>query len=126
MADQPIRRATIALHQLAHARAGDKGNRLNIGLFPYDPAHWSLLAEQVTAERVRAHFAARHPARVTRYDLPVLGGFNIVLERALGGGVNSSLHLDAHGKCLSFHLLSLSITLPCPQPNDPPETADAV
>lgn len=100
------------LHDLAHARAGDKGDRLNISLFPYDPADWALLAEQVTEARVRAHFNMRSPSRVTRYDLPALCGFNFVLERALGGGVNSSLHLDAHGKCLSFHLLSLPIAKP--------------
>lgn len=100
------------LHALAHARAGDKGDRLNISLFPYDPADWPLLAEQVTETRIRQHFGMRAPSRVTRYDLPVLGGFNFVLENALDGGVNSSLYLDAHGKCLSFHLLSLPIATP--------------
>ncbi|MGH8811825.1 MAG: AtuA-related protein, partial [Advenella sp.] len=30
----------IKLHEIAHARAGDKGNRLNISLIPYDPVHW--------------------------------------------------------------------------------------
>jgi len=106
--------SVLKLHDLAHARAGDKGDRLNISLFPYDPADWDLLAEQITEARIMAHFAMRRPASVTRYDLPSLGGFNIVLERALGGGVNSSLHLDAHGKCLSFHLLSMPITKPEP------------
>ena len=112
-----MRNRIVRLHDLAHARAGDKGDRLSIGLFPFDHAHWALLAEQVTEDRVRAHFKSRRPTRVTRYDLPVLGGFNIVLENVLGGGVNSSLYLDMHGKCLSFHLLSLPITLP--------ETSDA-
>jgi len=101
-----------SLHRIAHARAGDKGDRLNISLFPYDPADWPLLAAQVTEERVLAHFAGRRPSRVTRYDLPRLIGFNFVLENALGGGVNSTLFLDAHGKCLSFHLLAMSIALP--------------
>lgn len=110
MSDRPNQ--ILPLHDLAHARAGDKGDRLNISLFPYDPADWDLLAEQVTEERVLEHFAGRNPARVTRYDLPALGGFNLVIESALGGGVNSSLYLDAHGKCLSFHLLSLPIELP--------------
>ncbi|MDP3340594.1 hypothetical protein [Frigidibacter sp.] len=102
--------SSLRLHDLAHARAGDKGDRLNISLFPYDPADWDLLARQVTEARMMEHFAMRQPERVTRFDLPALGGFNFVLERALGGGVNSSLYLDAHGKCLSFHLLSLPIT----------------
>lgn len=102
----------VALHKVAHARAGDKDNRLNISLFPYDPEHWTLLAEQITPERIREHFSARRPTSITRHDLPILGGFNIVLENALGGGVNSSLYLDAHGKCLSFHLLSMHVSVP--------------
>ncbi|GHD20708.1 hypothetical protein ACFOEZ_10480 [Tianweitania populi] len=102
---------SVPLHKIAHARAGDKDNRLNISLFPYDPAHWHMLAKQVTPERIREHFSRRKPTSITRHDLPVLGGFNIVLENALGGGVNSSLYLDAHGKCLSFHLLSMPILL---------------
>ena len=99
----------VRLHEIAHARSGDKGDRLNISLFPYDPAYWQVLADQVTEARIRQLFAMRAPSQVRRYDLPLLGGFNFVLENALGGGVNSSLHLDAHGKCLSFHLLSLQI-----------------
>lgn len=107
----------VPLHALAHARAGDKGDRLNISLFPYDPVHWSLLADQITPERIQLHFANRAPGRIVRHDLPRLGGFNIVIEDVLGGGVNSSLYLDAHGKCLSFHLLALPVAIP--------ETVDA-
>ena len=104
--------ATLRLYDIAHGRTGDKGNRLNISLFPYDPAHWDWLAEVVTPERVRAHFALRSPSSVKRYDLPAISGFNFVLEDALGGGVNSSLYLDTHGKCLSFHLLAMTIPAP--------------
>jgi hypothetical protein len=37
---------------------------------------------------------------------------NFVLEDVLDGGVNDSLNLDAHGKTLSFLLLSLKIEAP--------------
>ncbi len=36
---------------------------------------------------------------------------NFVLDDVLDGGVNNSLNLDAHGKTLSFHLLSLPIDI---------------
>ena len=36
------------LHQVAHARAGDKGNRSNISLIPYNPSLFSLLKENRT------------------------------------------------------------------------------
>jgi hypothetical protein len=102
----------VALHELAHARSGDKGNRLNIALICHRPEDFELLAEQVTPERLTALFASRRPTRVVRYDLPKLGAFNFVLDNALDGGVNASLGLDGHGKTLSFHLLTLPITLP--------------
>ncbi len=103
---------TVPLHQLAHARSGDKGNRLNIALICHRPEDYALLAAQVTTERVAALFASRMPTAVRRYDLPKLQAFNFVLDNALDGGVNASLGLDGHGKTLSFRLLALPIQLP--------------
>jgi hypothetical protein len=98
----------LPLHDVAHARSGDKGDRLNIALICYDPAFYGSIGEQ-TAERVAAHFAARQPAKVVRYALPKLFAFNYVLDDVLEGGVNASLGLDGHGKSFSFFLLELKI-----------------
>jgi hypothetical protein len=100
---------TVALHQLANARAGDKGNRLNLALVCRDPAHYAAVARQITPERVAEAFAGRKPSRVVRYDLPKLAAFNFVLDDVLEGGVNASLGLDGHGKSLSFVLLRLPV-----------------
>ena len=40
-----------------------------------------------------------------RYELPNLIALIFVVQNALGGGVNSSLRLDRHGKTLSSYLL---------------------
>ncbi len=101
--------AMLRLHAIANARSGDKGNRLNIALVCRDPADYPAVAAQVTPERVAEIFAARHPARVVRYDLPKLAAFNFVLDDVLEGGVNASLGLDGHGKSLSFLLLDMPI-----------------
>jgi hypothetical protein len=108
---------TIRLHEIASARSGDKGNRLNIALVCRDPANYDAIAAQVTAERVAEVFAARKPTRVVRYDLPKLHAFNFVLDDVLEGGVNSSLGLDGHGKALSFLLLDIVIDISIEQPN---------
>lgn len=102
----------ILLHRLAHARSGDKGNRLNIALICYRAEFFPLIAEQATPERVAQLFASRRPGRVVRYDLPKLAAFNFVLDDALDGGVNASLGLDGHGKTLSFRLLTLTLRVP--------------
>jgi hypothetical protein len=101
----------VRLCHIANARSGDKGNRLNIALICREPAHYSAIAAQVTAERVAVAFAARRPSRVVRYDLPKLAAFNFVLDGVLEGGVNTSLGLDGHGKSLSYVLLYLPVVV---------------
>ena len=98
-----------ALYELAHARTGDKGNRINISLIAYRPEDFALLVEQVTPQAVKRHFAHRNPSNVQRYLLPKLGAMNFVLDDVLDGGVNDALNLDAHGKALSFHLLEMRV-----------------
>jgi hypothetical protein len=103
---------TVPLHAVAHGRAGDKGNRLNVSVIPYEAEAYALLAPQLTPERVLALFAHRRAAKVTRYDLPLLQAFNFVIDDVLEGGVNGSLNLDGHGKTNSFRLLSLRVEMP--------------
>jgi len=102
----------VPLHAVAHGRAGDKGNRLNVSVFPYDPALYPLLAEQVTAARVHELFRHRGATGVRRYELPLIAGLNFVIDDVLEGGVNGSLNLDGHGKTHSFRLLALPVRVP--------------
>ena len=102
----------VPLHELAHARTGDKGDRANISLVPYDPESWALIGEQVTAERVKDWFAYRGVTKAVRYDLPKIQAYNFVLDDVLQGGVNASLNLDGHGKTLSFRLLAMPVRVP--------------
>ena len=106
----------VPLHRLAHARAGDKGNRSNISVIAYDRADFDLLAAQVNEARVREVFAARRPTAVARYALPQLAALNFVIDDLLEGGVNRGLSLDSHGKTLSFQLLALEIEVPVDHP----------
>ena len=102
---------TVTLREIAHARAGDKGNRSNVSVFAYDPAHYDVIKQQLTAERVKMSFAGVLLGHVERYELPALNGFNFVMDQALEGGVNESLNLDGHGKSWSFMLLGLTVEL---------------
>ena len=102
----------VPLRKIAHARAGDKGNRSNISVFVYDPEHYALLVDQVTPERLEQTFGALFMGQIERYLLPQLHGLNLVLDKALEGGVNESLNLDSHGKSWRFLILGLEIELP--------------
>ena len=103
---------SVPLHSVAHGRAGDKGNRLNVSILPYDPAAYAALAAQLTEARVLALYAHRGATRVTRHDLPLLPAFNFVIDEVLEGGVNGSLNLDGHGKSNSFILLGMEVRVP--------------
>lgn len=105
----PVR---AALHRIAHARSGDKGNRQNISVIAYRPEAWPVLLSEVTEARVHALFRHRGVTVVRRYELPKLMALNFVLDDALEGGVNAALALDSHGKTASFRLLSLEIDVP--------------
>jgi hypothetical protein len=102
----------VPLHAIAHSRAGDKGNRLNMSLIPYDAAHYGVIAGQVTPERVLELFRHRGATRCVRHDLPLLHAFNFVVDEVLEGGVNGALNLDGHGKTHSFRLLALTVRRP--------------
>jgi len=103
---------TVPLHRVAHGRAGDKGNRLNVSVIPYDSGAYALIAPQLSEQRVLEVFAHRGATRVRRYDLPLLPAFNFVIEDVLEGGVNGSLNVDGHGKSNSFLLLGMPVRVP--------------
>src|SRR5437868_1804055 len=97
------------LYDLAHCRAGDKGNTSILSLIAYRAEDYPLLAQRVTAEAVAKHLDGIVHGGIRRYELPQLGALQFVCSHALNGGVTTSLALDAHGKSLSFALLEMVI-----------------
>ncbi len=101
----------IQLLKIAHARSGDKGDTANIGLIALKTEYYPILAREVTAERVKQHFAGICKGQVERFELPNLGALNFLLHEALGGGGTLSLRIDAQGKTLGAALLRLEIEI---------------
>ncbi len=99
----------VPLLDLAHARSGDKGNTANVGLIAYEERDYPLLAEKVTADRVKEHFAGMVEGPVERFALDNLGALNFLLHGALDGGGTVSLMTDAQGKVFSTALLRMEI-----------------
>ena len=106
----PIRRNERSLvRDIAHARAGDKGNTSNVNVWVYDPADFALLKRNLTVERIKREFPKLMRGSVTRYEIEHLHGLNFVMHDALEGGVNASLNLDLHGKSWSYLILGLEL-----------------
>lgn len=99
----------MKLHEIAHSRAGDKGDTSNISVIAYRPEDWPLIKANATADRVAEHLGIADAGLVTRYCLPQLMALNFVLRGTLAGGVTRSLALDSHGKCLASILLEMDI-----------------
>ena len=97
------------LIELAHARSGDKGDTSNIGLIAYRAEDYPVLVREVTAERVKQHFAGVCLGKVERFELPNLGALNFLLHQALDGGGTVALKADPQGKTYSSALLRMEI-----------------
>ena len=101
----------VQLLKLAHARSGDKGDTANVGLIALREEFYPLLVREVTAARVKQHFAGICHGEVERFELPNLGALNFLLHESLGGGGTLSLMTDAQGKTFSTALLRMKIDL---------------
>jgi hypothetical protein len=99
----------MKLYEIAHSRAGDKGNTLTLSLIPYNESDYTMLCEKVTADKVKNHLHEIVSGEIIRYELPNIASLLFVCHRALLGGVTTSLAIDTHGKTLSYALLEMDL-----------------
>jgi L-arabinose isomerase len=100
---------TTKLYDVAHSRAGDKGNTLILSVIPYNEKDYELLCKAVTAVKVKNHLQEIVEGEILRYELPNVSALQFVCSKALAGGVTTSLVMDTHGKTLSYALLEMEI-----------------
>lgn len=97
------------LIEFAHARSGDKGDTANVGIIARKPEYYSILVREVTADRVKQHFAGVCLGEVERFEIPNLGALNFLLHESLDGGGTMALKADPQGKTYSSALLRMEI-----------------
>lgn len=102
----------VPLAHIAHARSGDKGDLIDLGLFAYDEVTYTHLVEQITTDAVCAHFHPVITGHVARWCLPNLWALKFVLHGALQGGASRSLRSDNLGKSFGSMLLRMEIEVP--------------
>lgn len=101
----------VPVGEIAHARSGDKGDTVNIGVIAYQPEHYDTLLRELTPERLKDFFGDLVKGSVERYELPNLGALNFLLHEALGGGGTLSLRTDAQGKTFASAILGMEIEM---------------
>lgn len=122
----------IPLYDVAHSRAGDKGNDLNFSIIPHFPGDIGRLKLVITFQWVRKvvstllnitsfldsdsinkrdKWADEHVG-VEIYEVPGIHSLNVMVRNILDGGVNCSRRIDRHGKTISDLILCQTVVLP--------------
>ena len=102
----------VRLNDIAHARSGDKGDTVNVGVIARKPEHYDLIRKTLTTERVKEHFGDMVKGKVERFEMPNIGALNFLLHEALDGGGTMSLMTDAQGKTFSTAMLRMWVDVP--------------
>ncbi|KAE9615576.1 putative acyclic terpene utilization [Lupinus albus] len=123
----------IPLYNLAHSRAGDKGNDINFSLIPYFPSDVERLKLIITSQWVKSVLSpllalstsldeldardqrdkwVNENVQVEIYEVKGIQSLNIVVRNILDGGVNCSRRIDRHGKTISDIILCQQVVMP--------------
>ncbi|XP_027334282.1 uncharacterized protein LOC113848989 isoform X2 [Abrus precatorius] len=122
----------IPLYNVAHSRAGDKGNDINFSLIPHFPHDIERLKLIITSQWVKSVVSSlldvspnldldarnqrdkwmNENVKVEIYEVKGIQSLNIVVRNILDGGVNCSRRIDRHGKTISDLILSQQVVLP--------------
>ena len=81
----------VKLREVAHIRAGEKIDLLNIGVIAYREEDYAILKEQLTAERLASLYAPISYGTTVRYELPNVFALNFVFDGILSGGRTRTL-----------------------------------
>jgi hypothetical protein len=101
----------ILLRDIAHARSGDKGSDVNIGVIGKSQNDFQIIEKFLTSNLIQQFFSVVCTKEVLRYSLPNLLALNFILQGALGEGGSSSLRSDAQGKAFGEALLHLELKI---------------
>lgn len=106
----------VSLREIAHCRAGEKIDSLNISVICYRECDYDIIEKQVTVESVGTLFRPIMHGAVTRYEVPSIGALNFFLDGILDGGRTRTCAFEESGKALSslMYLLQVSVPDDCP------------
>ncbi|GAU36592.1 hypothetical protein TSUD_362620 [Trifolium subterraneum] len=122
----------IPLYNVAHSRAGDKGNDINFSLIPHFPPDIERLKPIITSQWIKSvvsplldlspssdlvardqrDICVSENVKVEIYEVKGIQSLNIVVRNILDGGVNCSRRIDRHGKTISDLILCQQVVLP--------------
>ena len=99
----------MKVHEIAHCRAGDKGDFSTLAAIVYDRKNYAYLKERLTVQKMKNLYREIVEGEITRYECESVGMLLFEMAHALGGGVTRSLRHDGHGKNMSSALMELEL-----------------
>jgi len=99
----------LPLGVLAHARSGDKGDMVNIGIIARERHWFPVLKQGVTSSWLAEAWEEQVEGRIKVYEVPGIGALNCIMEKALQGGGTVSLRTDAQGKSMGQTTLTVRV-----------------
>lgn len=96
------------LGQLAHCRAGDKGDDSLLVVVPFDSSDFDEVVKALEDASIAESFGVASSSVEIR-PAPQLRAIVVCIRSCLGGGVTRSTRIDPHGKSLSSRLLGLEV-----------------
>ncbi|MDP6640006.1 MAG: hypothetical protein QF817_02930 [Candidatus Poseidoniaceae archaeon] len=99
----------IPLGSIAHARSGDKGDMVNIGIIARNQAWYPLLKQGVTSNWLAEAWGDEVHGRIKVFEVPGIGALNCTMDKALQGGGTVSMKTDAQGKSMGQTTLTVRI-----------------
>ena len=115
-APEPVRLSgktrRIALGALIHARAGDKGGNLNLGVWARRPEAWEWMRASLTESKMARLLALRDEVSIERHELANLHGLLFVLRGYFGASAAGCAILDNLGKGVGEFLRTQLVEVP--------------
>ncbi|QKX57326.1 uncharacterized protein TRUGW13939_04438 [Talaromyces rugulosus] len=108
----PTKKAPLGA--VAHARSGDKGDNVNVGLFARSLEEYTWLQSFLTEDRIKGLFADdwKDLSRIERCEFPHILAVHFRVLDFLGGGGASSTRIDSLGKGVAEYLRSRIVDIP--------------
>lgn len=114
----------VSLREVAHVRAGEKGDLVNLAIVAFRDEHYPLLVEQVTPASLATVFGPITHGAIDVFAADGARALNVVLHGALDGGRSRNIVFDESGKALSTLAYHLLVDVPAGvklgPPSDPP------
>lgn len=103
---------TVALREVAHIRAGEKIDLLNIGIIAYRKEDYPIIKEQLTVDKLASFYGPISYGTTVRFELPNVKALNFVFDGILSGGRTRTLAFEESGRNLACELFDMTIEVP--------------